>query len=82
MRRYLSDASSSLRARRLKARAITERRRDDYPLRLSRGMRQRGMIAMALAGEPQLLIADGPTTALDATIRAQILDPMRTLRTG
>jgi peptide/nickel transport system ATP-binding protein len=57
-----------------------ERRFDDYPHRLSGGMRQRAMIAMALACEPKLLIADEPTTALDVTIQAQILELMRTLR--
>jgi oligopeptide/dipeptide ABC transporter ATP-binding protein len=57
-----------------------EQRADDYPHRLSSGMRQRAMIAMALALNPQLLIADEPTTALDVTIQAQILDLLRELR--
>ena len=57
-----------------------EKRIDDYPHKLSGGMRQRAMIAMSLACGPQLLIADEPTTALDVTIQAQILDLMRGLR--
>ena len=57
-----------------------EERIDDYPHKLSGGMRQRAMIAIALACDPELLIADEPTTALDVTIQAQILDLMRDLK--
>lgn len=83
LHRGLEGAAAKAESKRLLERvgiADAARRLDDYPHQLSGGTNQRVMIAMALAGEPDMLVADEPTTALDATIQAQILDLLRELR--
>src|ERR1035437_7770806 len=82
--RQISKAKALDRAVELMERAGVPRaaeRLRSYPHEFSGGMRQRVMIAMALSCSPKLLIADEPTTALDVTIQAQILDELRQLRT-
>jgi peptide/nickel transport system ATP-binding protein len=85
LRRHLDLSSRQARRRTIELLKLVripaaERRVEEYPHQLSGGMRQRVMIAMALACDPKILIADEPTTALDVTIQAGILDLMRDLR--
>ena len=85
LRRHLGLDRAAARARAIELLDLVripapDRRVDEYPHQLSGGMRQRVMIAMALACDPQVLIADEPTTALDVTIQAGILDLMRDIR--
>ncbi|HEX4511746.1 MAG TPA: ABC transporter ATP-binding protein [Burkholderiaceae bacterium] len=84
------EAHTSLRGAAARAKAIDwlrrvgipepERRVDDYPFRMSGGQKQRVMIALTLATEPDFLVADEPTTALDVTIQAQVLDLLKSLQ--
>jgi peptide/nickel transport system ATP-binding protein len=85
LRRHLGVGRAAARTRSIELLDLVripapDRRFDEYPHQLSGGMRQRVMIAMALACDPKILIADEPTTALDVTIQAGILDLMRDIR--
>lgn len=85
VRRHKKTGSQAARARALEMLErvripAAAKRLDEFPHQLSGGMRQRAMIAMALANDPELLLADEPTTALDVTIQAQILELMRVLQ--